>query len=127
MNLLPLDKIQSILSNPLLDDESKSMSILALIAYDKNAIPFIMDMLQHERKESRQLILDMNLELSRTHFYLDQHALENPENKKQSLNKAWVISKVQEFYTKYKGVINHVFGYYDDDAKTIKIEKTTKQ
>lgn len=126
MNLLPLDKIQLVLSNQLLDDESKSMSILALIAYDKNAIPFIMDMLQHERKESRQLILDMNLELSRTHFYLDQHALENPENKKQSLNKAWVISKVQEFYVKYKGVINYVFGYYNDDVKTIKIEKTTK-
>lgn len=122
MKILPLDKIQSILANPLMDDEAKTYNILALIAHDKNSIPFIMDMLQHERKESRQLILDMNLELSRTHFYLDQHALENPDNKKQSLNKAWVISKVQEFYAKYKGVIGHVFGYYDDNVSKVKIE-----
>lgn len=92
-------------------DNVKEHLIIQCLSKDEKVIPTIMKILGSERDEKKQLILDMNLELSRAHIYID----ERPENKaeaKQSFNKSFVIDEIGKFYFKYKGIIGHCFNRF---------------
>ena len=85
---MDINKIKSVvdLNAP---DSIKEELILEILSKDQNLIPNLLKILQGEREERNDLILELNLQLSRAHT-----GLENPE-----LNEDGFMQKeIQEFY-----------------------------
>ena len=64
-------------------------AILSILANDKKVIPYIMEILQNERENSKELILDTNAELSRALIVLNDNNLKY--NKKITVEPKWVV------------------------------------
>lgn len=90
-------------SNLSIDCQEKA--ILSILATDKKVIPYIMEILEKERKQNEELLLDTNLELSRAFVSL----VANPTTIKQKRllkeQKDYVISEIKKHYLKYKDYI----------------------
>jgi hypothetical protein len=94
-----LPELKSIINSGLPDDIIKS-EIINSLAKDENIIPVIMKILERERAFKKELLLDMNLLLSKAHVGLDS----------KKLNKDGFMQKeIIEFYRKYKGYVGHCF------------------
>jgi hypothetical protein len=68
-------------------------------------------MIDRERTNKKELITDMNLELSRAHIYIDMR----PETKVEGqdcFNKGFVLDEIAKFYLRYKGSITHCFNRF---------------
>jgi hypothetical protein len=61
---MDIDSIKKIV-NSNIPDESKRQCIIGILANDKDVIPEILQILNEERKQKENLILDFNAELSR--------------------------------------------------------------
>lgn len=105
-------KIKTIIESETLTDEHKEHFILATLAKDESVISKLLVMLEIERSNKKELISDMNLELSRTHTYIELRE-ENKKEAKENFNKVFVVGKVAEFYTKYKGIVSHCFNRFN--------------
>lgn len=77
--------------------------LLNEIASDPQAIGYVMEMLDYERKENKQLITDLNFELSRAHL-----AIVHPEANKEG----FVQKEITKFYD--SGRIGHCFNMKDE-------------
>lgn len=96
---MDLKEISKVLSYPI-DDETKKMLIITILAKDKQVIPTIMEILDAEREINNKLLIEMNMQLSRAHLGLE----------KPSLNKGHFMDKeIQQFYLKNKEHIGHCF------------------
>jgi hypothetical protein len=98
-----------------LSEDSLSMKEYKLIAHlaeDENCIPTLLRILNRERAMKKELIQDMNLELSRAHIYIDMRAESKAENK-ESFNKGFVLDEIAKFYLKYKKVVTHCFNRFN--------------
>ncbi len=91
--------------------KSKELQILYVLAADKNAIPTILDILNAERKSNNEMITDLNLNLSRTHIFVDEYV---DKVKEKQFTRAFILDKISEFYIKYKGRISHCFNRFND-------------
>lgn len=89
--------------NSNLSEEYQKNAILSIIANDKKAIPYILEILNNERKENKELILDSNMELSRALIVLDDDNLKS--NKKVVTDPKWVAGEIKKHYLKWKNVI----------------------
>ncbi len=107
-----LKKLEEIISSPF-PDELKERMIIDCLAKDEKVIPTIMKILDAERYSKNELLIDMNLELSRADSYLRM----SPEHKKElesSFNIEFIRSKIAEFYIKYKSMVRHCFERTND-------------
>ena len=86
-----------------MDDGTKKNLILDVIAKDKNAIPYVMEMLYRERETAKDLILDSNLELSRALLVLKDENLK--WNDKVIANPEWVAGEIIKHYKKWKNYV----------------------
>lgn len=88
------------------DDETIKNLIIREIAIDEDAVPMILEIINTERHLNKELILDMNLELSRLHiqFETPKFAGKNKIEQQQT-----VKDNVKGFYEKWKGKIGHCF------------------
>lgn len=93
-------------------DNLKRRLILVDIAKDDNCIIDILEIIEQERKVKKQLINDMNLELSRSHCYI-QDRKESVASKSKRFNKAFLMKSIEDFYEKYKGVVTHCFNQFN--------------
>lgn len=109
-----LEKIKEIVNSNSRDDV-KNFLIINCLSEDKNAIPLMMEILDTERKNKKELIQDMNLELSRSHIFI--------EISKESFNKKFVLDEIEKFYLKYKGVVTHCFNRFNNDSSSLKNKK----
>lgn len=108
---MDIKKIKKIVES-MYSDEDKRYLILRDIALDKNAIPDILNILDAERKTKQELILDMNMELSRAHIYIED--IKEPARvEKSSFNKKFVVDSIAAFYVKYKGIVGHCFNRFN--------------
>lgn len=99
-----IKNIKEIVNDEMLTDNQKRHMLYLELAHDENAITTILGILDAERQEKRELILDLNLYLSKAHM-----GLETPK-----LNKDGFMQKeIRKFYK--SGRINHCFKI-DDDA-----------
>ncbi len=95
-----------------LPDNFKEDLIIESLSQDESAIPVILKILNKERIAKKELILDMNLELSRAHIYIESR----PESKrdiKQSFNKEFILDEIGKFYAKYKSIVSHCFNRFN--------------
>ena len=86
-----------------LSDEQKEYAILCIIADDKNAIPTILQILERERQQKMELILDSNSELSRALLVLKDKNLK--WNKKCIADPSWVVGEIIKHYKKWSHLI----------------------
>lgn len=108
MNLKALKEI----INSSYPDSIKEMEIISILAEDQDVIPNIMKLLEQERRSGKELMMDMNLELSKAHIYIEGV----PEGKRRandSFNKEFVMDEIEKFYAKYKSVIRHCFNRFN--------------
>lgn len=106
-----IQKIHDILNITIIDDKTKMELILDEIARDENAIPYILKILSTERARKKELLIDMNLELSRAHIYIEMHH-ESQKESKEHANKFFVMDQIAKFYIKYKGIVTHCFNRF---------------
>lgn len=100
-----INKLREVLAIPAPDDALR-YAVLEVLSEDKELIPDLIQMLQHERSQQRDLLLDCNLNLSRAHLTL--------RNKKlQKANGAFVDEEICNFYERWKGKIGHCFANMD--------------
>lgn len=102
-----IEKITKIVTACHISDESKRRLILAEIATDEKALPDILEILAQERANGKELIQDLNLELSRMSAYAAQ-----PKRKikgGEGFTGDFVFGKMWEMYAKWGGRIGHLF------------------
>lgn len=98
-----LDRIKAIVNA---GGENWKTKLLEEIAQDKDAIPYLLRILNAERHDNQELITDLNFQLSRAHVILD-----SPE-----LNKgAFVQEEIRKFYA--EGRVNHCYANMDKPKK----------
>lgn len=89
-------------------DQHKEALIFKAIAKNKNAVPYVLQLLNIERLEIDELINDANVELSRAHLLAAKNA-KNRKMTKKGFGIWFVNEEIEKFYKKHKGKINHLF------------------
>ena len=97
-----IKSIKQIVNSDLPNDYQEK-AILSILADDKKVIPYIMEILENERKQSKELILDTNSELSRALLVLNDENLKT--NKKVVADPKWVVGEIKKHYLKWKDYI----------------------
>lgn len=98
---MDVKKIKDIVNSDL-PTNYQEKAILSVIANDNNVIPYIMEILENERNQSKELLLDTNLELSRALVTLN-----NSKGKKEQTE--FVVGEIKKHYLKWKDYIRCCF------------------
>ena len=85
------------------DEKMIEFLIIQILAQDENVIPTIMDMLAAERNSKKDLIVEMNFQLSRADTGLDNKDLNDDD---------FMQKEIKEFYAKFKDHVGHCFKDY---------------
>lgn len=103
-----IEKIKEVVNNNTLPAYIQKQLILYIIAADREAVPMVLEMLNNEREESHNLILDSNLELSRALI-----ALEDPnigkKKPKPIIELGFVVGEIKNHYIKWQHKIKCCF------------------
>ncbi len=99
---MDIKSIKQIVNSDLPSDYQEK-AILSILADDKKVIPYIMEILENERKQSKELILDTNSELSRALIVLNDDNLKS--NKKIVAEPKWVVGEIKKHYLKWENYI----------------------
>lgn len=91
--------------NSTLPTEIQERYILSVLSDDKKVIPYIMEILENERKQSKTLLLDTNVELSRALVTLN--AIPTTPSAKRDLKEqtTFVVEEIKKHYLKWQ---NHI-------------------
>ena len=103
---MDIKRIKQIVNSDLSTDYQEK-AILSILADDKKVIPYIMEILDHERKQNKELILDSNAELSRALLVLNDDNLKY--NKNVVAEPKWVVGEIKKHYIKWKDYIGCTF------------------
>lgn len=99
---MDLKLIKETLEQPYLSEEDKVKIILTIIARDQNSLPYLLTILTTERTINRDIISDLNLEVSRYHIHT-----QNSKLLKQ--NKEFLNKETKTLYEKWKDFIQPLF------------------
>lgn len=100
---MDLEKINKIVNQDELPNIHKRDLILSVIANDKDAIPYILQILNFERKDAKELLLDQNAELSRALIVLNDKNLKAKKN--IIVEPSFVVEEIKKHYLKWKNKI----------------------
>lgn len=109
---MKIDRVKEIVNNGVLTDDVKRSMILRVIAKDQNAIPDLLKILSFEREEMKEVLIEINLNLSRAHCYIDSRP-ETRKEAKDAFSKGFILDEISKFYIKYKGVVTHCFNRFN--------------
>lgn len=104
---MDLVKIKEIVNNDELPNFIKEHRLLTVLSNNDDIIPIILKILEFQRKEQRELLIDTNLELSRAFVLIDN-------TKVQSLNiivpePSFIVSEIRKHYKKWQHKIRCCF------------------
>ena len=97
-----------------LPDDFKEQQIIQILAKDKNVMPTVLKILSAEREYQKEILDEINLNLSRTHIFIEAYTPDLQKLKKVEsvgFTKQFVLDKVEEFYTNYPS-IRHLFNRF---------------
>lgn len=114
---MDIEKIRQIVNNEQSPVDHMENGIIQVLAKDQNVIPMILKIIEVERNKKDELIMDMNLELSRAEVHIKNPTLASGINSTKEKDyplkfeqaKEYVLNHITAFYVKYKGVITHCF------------------
>lgn len=92
-----------------MDESYQRKAILSVIANDKKVIPYIMEILEHERNKSEELLLDTNVELSRALITLNVKPSDQKGKKALKEQSDFVVGEIKKHYLKWKDNIKCCF------------------
>lgn len=98
-----LEKLKQILNSNMRED-FKEILFFEQLSKEEDIIPKILQILQVERARNKEIIFDMNHELSRAFNYVHEAAF---DKKKKGFNKEFLLGEIKNFYRKYKSSISH--------------------
>ena len=105
---MDIKTIKQIVNSELpIDHQQKA--ILSVLANDKNVIPYIMKILENERKQSKELLLDTNMELSRALITLNANPSDAKGKKAMKEQTEFVVGEIKKHYLKWKDYIKCCF------------------
>lgn len=109
-DVMDIRKLKLLMLSDLPEDVLRH-GVIQLIAQDEQAIPDILEVLNHERKRKKELLTEMNVLMSKADAALDNPKQFNKDN--------FIQNEVFEFYQKNTDV-GHCFRNYKlkDDEKT---------
>lgn len=67
--------------------------------------------LEVERKRKKELITEMNHELSRAHTYIDSYT-ESERAAKNNCNKSFIMDQIAKFYFKFSDQVTHCYNRF---------------
>jgi hypothetical protein len=103
-----IEDIRAIVNNDNLPKQVQKNYILSIIAKDEDAIPLIMEILNFERQEKKELILDSNMELSRALITLQDPNI-GKDKPKPYIELAFVVGEIKKHYLKWQDKIRCCF------------------
>lgn len=108
---MDIKKISDIV-NSNLPDNFKSAKIYEVLAEDEHAVPIIMRILNQERSKQKELVSDLNVELSRMSAYANQKKRKLTGS--DGFSKEFVFGEMWKMYDKWAGRISHTFNIKPD-------------
>jgi hypothetical protein len=96
---MDLTELSGIINSGFPNDIKETM-IISSLANDKKVITTILQLLESERMQEKELLLEMNVLLSKAEIGL--------ENKKMN-SKNFINKQIIDFYIKHKSKIGHCF------------------
>lgn len=105
---MDLEKIKTIINSGASNDYKQEL-IIKILSEDSQVIPKLLKLLEYERIAKKELISDMNLELSRAAIKIELMLENNTIDSNAVMTKEWVLNKIQNFYFKYQSIIKHCF------------------
>lgn len=112
-NLKILISAAKALEAGVLEEEMFKKAVFDYIADDESIIPNMLGILSSERAVKKELLSEMNLELSRVSATMEmEHEWDDSTPKKRKTNerqKQWIYNQVIVFYHKWKDRIGHCF------------------
>jgi hypothetical protein len=103
-----IEKIREVVNSPL-PAEYQEKAILAIIADDKKVLPYMMQILQNEREQKEELILDTNLELSRALVTMNANPTGEVAKRVHKEQHDFVVGEIKKHYIKWKDTIKCCF------------------
>lgn len=103
-----IEAIKKIVNSPFMADQQIRAEIFNLLAKDEDIIIDLLTILETERRLKKELLTDMNLQLSKAHIYINSTE-ESKDEKKRSFNKTFIVGEILSFYIKYKDSVKHCF------------------
>lgn len=100
-----IPQIKAIIELDILDSVKRNL-ILSVIATDKEAIPYILSILNNERETNEKLLLDTNLELSRALVLIEDPKV---QKLKTRIEPKFVREKIHEHYLNWRDRIRCCF------------------
>jgi hypothetical protein len=105
---MDIKSIKQIVNSDLpIDYQEKA--ILSILANDKKVIPYIMEILENERKQNKELLLDTNMELSRALITLNANPSDAKGKKAMKEQTDFVVGEIKKHYLKWKDYIKCCF------------------
>ena len=105
-----LKTLKQILELELPEDTIKEMVLQELASYE-NTIPNILKIIDTERKNKKELIFALNLNLSRAHIYLESDQRKEPRS--SPMEKSFLMNEIQKFYEENN--ISHCFNRFNKE------------
>jgi hypothetical protein len=118
---MDIKAIKDIVNNEMFLENVKEHLIIKTLSQDPNVYHLLMKLIDEERKAKRELMVDMNLYLSKAHV-----ALRNPKINKDH----FIDDEIDEFYVKHVNEIGHCFmnnKAFADLVEEIKSKKQTNE
>lgn len=100
-NDMDLEKIKQIIEYDIPQEQKESM-ILQVIGKDESVLIYMLGMLSHERQSKKELIQDLNLEVSRYHIHINDKSL-----LKKNLN--FLNKETKSLYERWKCYVKPLF------------------
>ena len=75
--------------------------LIPVLSKEEKVIPMLLEILELEREAKKELILEMNFELSRADTYFRTETLFNKKDDE--------IKNIDDFYEKYKDMVRHCY------------------
>lgn len=114
---MDIKSITKIVTDPFTNEEQKRRLVISTLAKDDNIISDVLEILKEERVLKNELLIDMNLELSRAHIFIDSFMPPVPKLKKgekgEDFSKSFVLDEIAKFYLKYKSMVRHCFNRFN--------------
>ncbi len=116
---MDIKKITEVITDPDITEEMKEGRILNILAMDKNAIPDLLKILAREREQKQEVITEMNLELSRSHVFIEcVNPAALPKKEKLTslgpqVTQTWILDQIAAFYIRNKGRVRYLYNRFD--------------
>ncbi len=98
---MDLEKIKRIIEHDIPQEQKESM-ILQVLSKDDEALIYMLGILTHERRYKKELIQDLNLEVSRYHVHINNKSL-------LKKNLIFLNKETKSLYERWKDFISPLF------------------